>query len=123
VAQANVKDRAALLAAGRGAREGAREVPAGTGEVWVDLGSTVVLIDHHQFEKDDATWARFERDTNVHRSAPALPARRNGRTRPLETRAPRPCVQQARIRNARCSRTPDRVGPGPGAAGGGRSRT
>lgn len=36
------------------------------GELWVDLGAVVQLIDHHSFESD-ATWARFERDTNVHR--------------------------------------------------------
>ena len=34
---------------------------------WSDLGNPVILIDHHQFEAGDETWARFERDTNVYR--------------------------------------------------------
>jgi len=85
----------------------------------------MVLIDHHQFEKDDETWARFERDTNVHRSAPARTRARTRplepfetrapRTRPLEpfqTRAPLSCVQQARVRNARGPRAPDRARAG-----------
>ncbi|KAJ1469690.1 hypothetical protein T484DRAFT_1850805 [Baffinella frigidus] len=74
---ANVKDRAMLLAADSRAqdpamllaadkRSQAQGLPEGLGQVWNDLGSPVVLIDHHQFETDE-TWARFEKDTNVHR--------------------------------------------------------
>jgi len=61
--EANVKDRALVL--GERLRRSALAT-MGIGDTWNDLGSPVVLIDHHQFESDE-TWARFERDTNVYR--------------------------------------------------------
>lgn len=81
--EANVKDRTVVLserlkhAAARGkgglldphqhrVLEQVLAGGAGLGETWNDLGTPVILIDHHQFESDE-TWARFERDTNVYR--------------------------------------------------------
>lgn len=85
--EANVKDRAVILsqrlrlhsANGGGGIEfqglgthwrhvlQAVDGEGGIGDSWNDLGSPVILIDHHQFNASDGTWARFERDTNVHR--------------------------------------------------------
>ena len=74
--EANVKDRTVVLSERlkAAAARGGEGTPvgrvlhggAGLGETWNDLGSPVILIDHHQFESDE-TWARFERDTNVYR--------------------------------------------------------
>lgn len=61
--EANLKDRAGIIGHAKASRGGGGR---GMGELWVDLGAVVQLIDHHSFESD-ATWARFERDTNVHR--------------------------------------------------------